>query len=180
MRRIFNNSTAIAVGVALLMPHAGIAQAAVSPTPNAEAAQAASDRATEMPDLQKALQMELDAGLTAEQLTCPMNAPTPCPAGLRFTPRGVAVEVAEDGTIADATIGLTALGLEGLATDAAAVLLGERPSEDLFAEAADLARAASSPIEDQRGPVDYKRHLAGVLTQRALRGAAARSLGQEA
>lgn len=99
MRRIFNNSTAIAVGVALLMPHAGIAQAAVSPTPNAEAAQAASDRATEMPDLQKALQMELDAGLTAEQLTCPMNAPTPCPAGLRFTPRGVAVEVAEDGTI---------------------------------------------------------------------------------
>ena len=25
MRRIFNNSTAIAVGVALLMPHAGIA-----------------------------------------------------------------------------------------------------------------------------------------------------------
>ena len=48
------------------------------------------------------------------------------------------------------------------------MLVGERPSEDLFAEAADLARAASAPIEDQRGPVDYKRHLAGELTQRAL------------
>jgi aerobic carbon-monoxide dehydrogenase medium subunit len=81
---------------------------------------------------------------------------------------GAAVWMAEDGTIADATIGLTALGLEGLATEAAGVLIGERPSEDLFAEAADLARAASAPVEDQRGPVDYKRHLAGELTRRVL------------
>ncbi len=88
---------------------------------------------------------------------------------------GAAVQMAEDGTIADATIGLTALGLEGLATDAAAVLVGERPSEDLFAEAAELAASASSPVEDQRGPVDYKRHLAGELTRRVLRSAAARA-----
>jgi len=81
---------------------------------------------------------------------------------------GAALWMAQDGTVADATIGLTALGLEGLAADAAAVLIGERPSEDLFAEAADLAAAASSPVEDQRGPVDYKRHLAGELTRRVL------------
>jgi aerobic carbon-monoxide dehydrogenase medium subunit len=81
---------------------------------------------------------------------------------------GAALWMAEDGTIADASIGLTALGLEGLATEAAGVLIGERPSEDLFAEAADLARAASAPIEDQRGPVDYKRHLAEELTRRVL------------
>jgi aerobic carbon-monoxide dehydrogenase medium subunit len=81
---------------------------------------------------------------------------------------GAALWMAEDGTIADATIGLTALGLEGLATEAAGVLIGERPSEDLFAEAADLARAASAPIEDQRGPVDYKRHLAEELPRRVL------------
>ena len=81
---------------------------------------------------------------------------------------GAALWMAEDGTVADATIGLTALGLEGLAVDAAAVLIGQRPSEDLFAEAADLAAAASSPVEDQRGPVDYKRHLAGELTRRVL------------
>ncbi|HLM03690.1 MAG TPA: xanthine dehydrogenase family protein subunit M [Blastococcus sp.] len=84
---------------------------------------------------------------------------------------GAAVEMADDGTIADAAIGLTALGLEGLAADAAAVLVGQRPSEDLITEAGRLAAAASSPVEDQRGPVDYKRHLADELTRRVLRRA---------
>jgi carbon-monoxide dehydrogenase medium subunit len=84
---------------------------------------------------------------------------------------GAAVQLAEDGTVADATIGLTAVGLEGLATDAAAVLVGQRPSEDLITEAGRLAAEASSPVEDQRGPVDYKRHLADELTRRVLRRA---------
>ncbi|OMQ16280.1 carbon monoxide dehydrogenase, partial [Modestobacter sp. VKM Ac-2676] len=48
---------------------------------------------------------------------------------------GAAVSLAEDGTIADASIGLTALGLEGVATEAAAVLLGRQPGEDAFADA---------------------------------------------
>ena len=34
-----------------------------------------------------------------------------------------------------------------------------------------LAAQASSPVEDQRGPVDYKRHLADELTRRVLRRA---------
>jgi len=84
---------------------------------------------------------------------------------------GAVVQLGDDGTIADAAIGLTALGLEGLATDAAAVLAGQRPSEDLIAEAGRLAAEASSPVEDQRGPVDYKRHLADELTRRVLRRA---------
>jgi carbon-monoxide dehydrogenase medium subunit len=84
---------------------------------------------------------------------------------------GAALQMADDGTIADAAIGLTALGLEGLATDAAAVLVGQRPSEGLVAEAGRLAAEASSPVEDQRGPVDYKRHLADELTRRVLRRA---------
>jgi len=88
---------------------------------------------------------------------------------------GAALVLAEDGTVADATIGLTALGLEGCAVDAAAVLLGTTPSEDVFAEAGRLAAAASAPIEDQRGPVDYKRHLAEELTRRVLRTAASRA-----
>ena len=48
-------------------------------------------------------------------------------------------------------------------------------SEEAFAEAARLAAAASAPVEDQRGPVDYKRHLAGELTRRVLRSAAQRA-----
>jgi aerobic carbon-monoxide dehydrogenase medium subunit len=82
---------------------------------------------------------------------------------------GAAVVIADDGTIGDATIGLTAVGLEGLATEAAAVLIGTRPDQAPIDEAARLAAAASAPVEDQRGPVDYKRHLAEELTRRVLR-----------
>ena len=55
-----------------------------------------------------------------------------------------------------------------------------RPSEELFAQAGAIASEDCTPIPDGRGPVDYKRHLAGVLTKRALRRAAARALKQEA
>lgn len=89
---------------------------------------------------------------------------------------GAAVTLAEDGTVADASIGLTALGLEGVATEAAQSLVGRRPDEEAFAEAGRLAAAASRPNADQRGPVDYKRHLADELTRRVLRLAAARAL----
>jgi aerobic carbon-monoxide dehydrogenase medium subunit len=88
---------------------------------------------------------------------------------------GAAVVLADDGTIEDAAIGLTALGLEGLAVEAAAVLLGQRPGEEIFADAGRLAAEASAPVEDQRGPVDYKRHLADELTRRVLRTAVARA-----
>jgi carbon-monoxide dehydrogenase medium subunit len=82
---------------------------------------------------------------------------------------GAALTMTPDGTIEDAAIGLTALGLEGCATEAMAVLTGQRPSEDLFGEAARLTAAASRPVEDQRGPIGYKRHLAEELTRRVLR-----------
>ena len=43
----------------------------------------------------------------------------------------------------------------------------------------EIASEDCSPMADGRGPVDYKRHLAGVLTGRALRRATARALHQE-
>jgi carbon-monoxide dehydrogenase medium subunit len=88
---------------------------------------------------------------------------------------GAAVSLAEDGTIDDAAVGLTALGLDHTVAEAAALLRGQRPQEELFVEAGRLAAAACEPVQDQRGPIDYKRHLADELTRRVLRRACARA-----
>jgi carbon-monoxide dehydrogenase medium subunit len=83
----------------------------------------------------------------------------------------------DGGTIADAGVALSAVGLTTIhLTRAEELLRGKPPSEDLFAQAGAIASEDCSPMQDGRGPVDYKRHLAGVLTQRALRRATARAL----
>jgi carbon-monoxide dehydrogenase medium subunit len=86
----------------------------------------------------------------------------------------------DGGAIADAGLALSAVGMTTVHVGRAEERLrGGRPSEELFAEAGEIASADCSPIADGRGPVDYKRHLAGVLTQRALRRATARALEGE-
>jgi carbon-monoxide dehydrogenase medium subunit len=86
----------------------------------------------------------------------------------------------DGGTIADAGIALSAVGLTTIhLTRAEELLRGKTPSAELFAEAGEIASADCSPMADGRGPVDYKRHLAGVLTHRALRRATARALHEE-
>ena len=85
------------------------------------------------------------------------------------------------GAISDAGIALSAVGLTTIhLTRAEELLRGQAPSEELFATAREIASEDCSPTADGRGPVDYKRHLAGVLTQRALRRAVARAMTQEA
>jgi aerobic carbon-monoxide dehydrogenase medium subunit len=87
----------------------------------------------------------------------------------------------EDGTIADAGVALSAVGPTTVhVTRAEELLRGKAASEELFAEAGAIASEDCTPFPDGRGPVDYKRHLAGVLTKRALRRAAARAQHQEA
>jgi carbon-monoxide dehydrogenase medium subunit len=86
----------------------------------------------------------------------------------------------DGGTIADAGVALSAVGPTTVhATRAEEALRGQGPSEELFARAAEIAAEDCAPTADQRGPVDYKRHLARELTHRALRRAAARALHQE-
>ncbi|HEX4281113.1 MAG TPA: xanthine dehydrogenase family protein subunit M [Solirubrobacteraceae bacterium] len=86
----------------------------------------------------------------------------------------------EGGTIAEAGIALGALGPTTIiATRAEEALKGKPPSEELFAQAGEIAAEDCAPVADGRGPVDYKRHLANVLTVRALRRATARALQQE-
>jgi aerobic carbon-monoxide dehydrogenase medium subunit len=87
----------------------------------------------------------------------------------------------DGGTISKAGLALSAAGPTTIQVTRAEELLGgAQPSEELFAQAGEIAAEDCSPIADGRGPVDYKRHLAGVLSKRALRRAVARALHQEA
>src|SRR5207247_1441295 len=87
-----------------------------------------------------------------------------------------AVCAATHAQIVDAGVGLAAVGAGGFRAGAAEeALRGQEPSEDLFAQAAAAAADGCSPTADQRGSVEYKRHLAGELTKRALRRAVERA-----
>ena len=87
----------------------------------------------------------------------------------------------QGGVIEEVGIALSAVGLTTIhLTRAEELLRGRAPTEELFAGAREVASEDCSPTADGRGPVDYKRHLAGVLTQRALRRAVARAMTQEA
>ena len=85
-----------------------------------------------------------------------------------------------DGAIEQAGIALTAVGAGVTSAEAEQLLVGRAPSEGLFGAAAELAAAACSPVSDQRGSADYKRHAAGELARRALRRAAGRALRAQA
>ncbi len=77
-----------------------------------------------------------------------------------------------DGTIAEAGVGLTAVGARHFAAaEAEDFLQGAPATEASFARAGEIAAEHCRPISDQRGPADYKRHLAQELTTRALRRA---------
>jgi len=80
----------------------------------------------------------------------------------------------EDGAIADAAVALVAVGSEVTSTAAREALIGRPPTEEVFEGAAAAGAAACTPISDQRGSAEYKRHAAGVLAARALSRAAER------
>jgi aerobic carbon-monoxide dehydrogenase medium subunit len=93
---------------------------------------------------------------------------------------GAAVWLAGD-TIADAGIGLTAVGARQFAApEAEDFLRGAPATQESFARAGQIAAEHCRPSSDQRGPAEYKRHLAGELTVRALRRACRRARGEDA
>ncbi len=120
--------------------------------------------------------------MPGEMITEIILPPTPPRTGYAFTEiarrhgdyamMGVAVslELSEDGTCGDARIVYLSVGDKPTdAPEAAAMLAGEKPSEALFAEAAHTAsQDEMDPFGDIHASEDYKRHLANVLTQRAL------------
>jgi carbon-monoxide dehydrogenase medium subunit len=78
-----------------------------------------------------------------------------------------------DGTVAEARIGLTNMGpVPVRATAAERAAAGTRASRDALRDAAARADEGTSPPADLHGAADYRRHLARVLTGRALAAAA--------
>ena len=109
----------------------------------------------------------------------------PAPAGssgayLRFIPRnemdiavvgvGSWIKLSQSGeTIEDARIGLGAVAPTPLfAEEASSWLRGKPASDETFTQASELAKRIAKPINDKRGPAEYRTHLVGVLTKRTL------------
>lgn len=85
----------------------------------------------------------------------------------------------DGGRCVEARIVLGAVGPVPVVAEAAAALLaGEVPDAKLIAEVAARAADATDPQDDLRGPVWYKRRIARVLVERALR-CALRKAGQD-
>ncbi len=86
----------------------------------------------------------------------------------------------DGAVIADAGLALSAVGATTIqASRAVELLRGKAPAEELFAQAGEIASEDCSPQPDGRGTAEYKRHLVGVLSKRALLRATARALHTE-
>jgi CO/xanthine dehydrogenase FAD-binding subunit len=88
------------------------------------------------------------------------------------------VTLADDGTIADIGVALTAVAPTIVAVDGLDDLIG-RPVDDALL--ADLARHASDqarPISDLRATDTYRRHCVGVMARRSADAAIRRARGE--
>jgi carbon-monoxide dehydrogenase medium subunit len=80
------------------------------------------------------------------------------------------------GKVATCSIGLTNLHETPLlATDAAKAVIGTSLDAASLKKAAQAAEAIMSPAADARGPVEYRKHVGGIMVTRALRLAATRT-----
>ena len=80
------------------------------------------------------------------------------------------------GKVASCAIGLTNLHETPLlATDAAKAVIGTSLDQATLKKAAAAAEAIMSPAADARGPVEYRKHVGGIMVMRALQRAASRA-----
>ncbi len=81
-------------------------------------------------------------------------------------------------TVVEARVALGAVApTTVVATEACRWLAGRPATDETFARAGELARAAALPISDMRGTAEYRTHLVGVLTRRTLAKAVERARG---
>ncbi|MCC6470670.1 MAG: xanthine dehydrogenase family protein subunit M [Alphaproteobacteria bacterium] len=118
-------------------------------------------------------------------LRLPPAAKRSAAAYLRFTPRremdiavagvGAWLRLDERGAVAEARLTLAAVGPTPIrAAQAERLLIGEKPSAKLVAEAAALAARDARPISDTRGSAEYRRELVKTLAARAVAACCAR------
>ena len=110
---------------------------------------------------------------------------------LRFTPRnemdiavvgaGASLVLNEDmQTVQSARVALAAVAPVPLLVHAVGEYLADRQiSAEAIQEASEIAKEAVNPIQDMRGTVEQRRHLAGVLTRRALQNALQRAKSKQ-
>ena len=94
------------------------------------------------------------------------------------TAAAAAVITLSGDTCQSARISLTNLGATALrATEAEAMLVGQKIDEALIEQAAQKAMAICEPSEDLRGDAAYKTAMGGEMTRRAIREAVQRAGG---
>jgi aerobic carbon-monoxide dehydrogenase medium subunit len=80
------------------------------------------------------------------------------------------------GKVATCAIGLTNLHETPLlAADAAKAVIGSSLDSATLKKAASAAEAIMSPAADARGPIEYRKHVGGIMVMRALQRAASRA-----
>ena len=126
--------------------------------------------------------MDPEEILTEIRIPVPAKDSGSCYAKLKrktgdFATAAAAVLVKLDGeNVLDVSIALTNVGATALKATAAEDALRRRPLTDSAIDtAARLAMSICDPVEDLRGSVTYKIAMAGEMTRRALRTAAARA-----
>lgn len=132
-------------------------------------------------------QVSLDKGEFVVEFILDRPVAGSADAYLRFTPRtemdiavvGAAarVRLAESGECVEADLVLGAVGPTTLRVDGIAEALKGQPITDATLQtAAALSRDQAQPIDDKRGTAEFRRHIAGVMTRRALQKAAERAV----
>ena len=130
----------------------------------------------------------MEKGELLSLIKIPRPAAKTSDAYLRFIPRtemdiavagaGVSVTLDDDGTCTAARVAIGAVAITALLVpDAAAALIGSKLDEEALKAAGDAASAASKPITDRRGTVEFRKHVVGVLVKRAAKIAAERAGG---
>lgn len=110
---------------------------------------------------------------------------------LRFIPRtemdiavvgcGISLSLDEGDRVTAARVSLGAVGPKVMLVEAAAdTITGRVLDEAALNDLAAVCSKAATPIDDKRGTIDFRKHVAGVLARRAAVIALARAKGETA